>query len=731
MLKKWWYSWVIFLSSSVLFGQDLNLSHIFIDNTFRPNYVWGLRSLPGGEAYSKLVFDRQNGTSYVVSYSYATGAAIDTLIRYKKLASQVAPTPVSTYFGYTFSKDMSRALIAVQEESIYRYSSKAHYYVMDLSTDSVTKLTDGAKQMYATFSPDGEKVAYVQENDLFYKDLVTGEITQITRDGKWNHIINGASDWVYEEELTLTRAFEWSPDSKRIVYFRFDESEVPVFNMQTYKEELYPGMYSFKYPKAGEANAVVTVWGYTLGTGQPTDYQLSTGTDHYFPRLEWTHDPRYFTVQRLNRLQNELDILYVNAITGEHRILLHEENPYYIDVTDNLTFLENGEQFLWTSEQDGYHHIYLFNIDGTLERQLTKGKFDVTAFYGVDEEEGYVYYQSAEQSPLERHIYRVNLKGRKKEKLTTKPGWHDADFSANNAYYIETFTSREVPYTFGVYDAAGELERELVNNEPLKDTTEKYGFVEKTFFTVPLPDTSLTLNGWMMKPKDFDPAKQYPVFMYVYGGPGSQTVQNRWGGRREYWFQYLTQQGYIVVSVDNRGTGARGQAFQKTTYQKLGVLEVEDQIAAARYLAGLDYVDGDRIGIFGWSYGGFMSSGCLFRAPDVFKMAIAVAPVTHWKFYDTIYTERYMRTPQENPDGYDAGSPINYVDGLRGDFLLIHGTGDDNVHFQNSVELVRALVAAGKDFDVFYYPDKAHGLGGRMTTLHLYRQMSDYIMENL
>lgn len=722
---------LLLLWGSTLSAQEkITLRDIFVEGTFSPGYVWGQTPLPTGDAFSKLEVDRESGNSFLGSYSYATGELLDTLIRFSDLQEQVSPRPLSPFFNYSFTNDMSKALIALHEESIYRYSSKADYYVMDLSSSELVPLTKGEKQMYATFSPDGNKVAYVQENDLYYKDIGSQEIIRVTTDGKWNQIINGASDWVYEEELTLTKAFVWSPDSRYLAYMRFDESRVKQFDMPVYQEQLYPSDYTFKYPKAGEDNAIVTLHGFDTKKEKQLDFDLSTGDDHYFARMQWTQHEDVFAVQKLNRHQNKLELLLVDVRQGDYEVLMTEENDFYIDITDDLTFLDNGKQFIWTSEQDGYNHIYLFNMDGTMERQLTSGPFDVTTLYGVDEKSDWVYFQSSEVSPVERHIYRINLKGKKKQQLTADAGWNDADFSADMSYFIRTYSSSEIPYHFAVYDNRGRELRLLEDNAKLKETASEYGFTEKEFFTFELEDGT-PINGWMMKPADFDPSQKYPVFMFVYGGPGSQTVENRWASRNDFWFQYLTQQGYIVVSVDNRGTGARGEAFKKVTYQRLGVIEVEDQIAAARYLAGLDYINGSRIGIFGWSYGGYMSSGCLFRAPDIFKMAIAVAPVTHWKFYDTIYTERFMRTPQENPSGYEAGSPINYVDGLQGKFLLIHGTGDDNVHFQNTVELTRALVEAGKQFDLFFYPDKNHAIPGQTTRMHLYQKMTDYIQENL
>lgn len=708
--------------------KALTLEDIFIANKFRPEYVWGINHLPDGAHYSALDYEASSQSLNILVYDYETGEVQDTLFHGAWVKEQYDRGPFM-FYEYSISPDETKILLAANTESIYRYSTKADYYVFDRATKKLHQVTTGPKQMYATFSPDSRKVAYVQSNNLFYKDLESGDITQITEDGEWNKIINGAADWVYEEELVLTKAFEWSPDSKKIAFFRFDEARVKMFSMDMYGGQ-YPEQYTFKYPKVGEKNALVSLHCYFLKKDKVEPMGMETGDDHYFPRMQWTKDADILCVQKLNRHQNELELILLNVKKGKQTTLMKETNPYYIDITDDLTFLKNGKEFIWTSEQSGYNHIYLFNMDGEMEEQLTQGEWDVTHFLGVDEDKKLVYYESAEVSPLERHIYSVKLNGKGKKQLTDGDGQHSVDFSADFSYSVRNHSTANQPMVYSVYDKKNNLVRTIEDNGDLEKDMAEYGFVDKEFFQFETVEGT-TLNGWMMKPADFDPSKEYPVLMYVYGGPGSQTVQNGWGGRSELWFQYLTQQGYIIASVDNRGTGARGQEFKKQTYLKLGVLEVEDQIAAARYLGNQAYVDRDRVGIFGWSYGGYMSSLCLFQGADVFSLAIAVAPVTHWKYYDTIYTERFMRTLEENEDGYEKGSPINYVDGLEGDFLLIHGSADDNVHFQNTVDLTAALVNAGKQFDLFFYPNKNHGLPGPETRFHLYTKMTNYLKENL
>lgn len=713
------------LAFTSLSAQQITLSDIFEKGTFRQQYVWGIQHLPDGEHYTTV------GNGAILKHAYATGAVVDTLFHTRWAGTTLQGRQVSLH-SYTLGPDGNKMLIPVEQEGIYRYSSKSHFYIYHRDSKKLEKLTEGGKQMYATFSPDGQKVAWVQDNNLFFKDLAKGKQTQITRDGRWNYVINGASDWVYEEELKLTRAFEWSPDSRMIAFLRFDEGRVRQFNMTMYGTGLYPEDYTFKYPKAGEDNAIVSVHVYQTDRKRMRDLRLNTGNNQYFPRIQWAPGADNLIVWRMNRHQNKLELLQIEVMRNRQRTLYTEENPYYIDANDRFVlFLKNGEQFICSSEKDGYHHLYLFDMRGREQQQLTKGKWDVTAIYGVDEEAGYVYYQSVQADPLERHVYRAKLDGSAPEQISQGPGWHDYDYAPGFRYVIRTYSSHKTPPLYSLHTGTGQLVRTLEDNSKLANTAREYGMRNKEFFSLKNRHGD-DLNAWMIKPAGFDAAKEYPVLMFVYGGPGYQTVENKWGGRNDLWFQYLAQQGYVVMSVDSRGAGGQGQEFQKKhTYMNLGLPEAEDQIDAGKWIASQAWADSARIGIFGWSYGGTMSSLCLFLAPEVFRMAIAVAPVSHWKFYDTIYTERYMRTPKENPEGYESGSPINYVKGLRGKYLLVHGTGDDNVHVQNTMVLSNALVEAGKPFHQFLYPDRAHGMSGRGAHMHLYSMMTEFVKENL
>jgi len=567
------------------------------------------------------------------------------------------------------------------------------------------------------------------DNNMFIKNLENGNEQQITTDGLYNNIINGTTDWVYEEEFSFTKGFFWSPDGSKIAFYRFDESNVKEYQM-TMWGDLYPEHYKYKYPTAGEDNSIIKILAYDLATKQTIEMDIGEDTDIYIPRIKWTKNSKKLSIQWMNRLQNELKILLADVTTGKTKIIYHETNKYYIDITDNLTFLEDNEHFIITSEQDGYNHIYLYDMEGNLNKQLTKGKWDVTEFIGVDEKKGLVYFISAETTPLNRELYVVKLNGSGKKKLSEKDGNNRVQFSKQFKYFINTYTNANTPANITVNSAKGDELRVLKDNLKLIETTEEYKFSPKEFFTF-YTSEGVELNGWMIKPPDFDPAKKYPVLMYVYGGPGSQTVRNSWGGGN-LWYQMLASKGIIIASVDNRGTGARGEEFKKMTYLQLGKYETIDQIEAAKYLISLGYVDRERIGIWGWSYGGYMSALCMTKGADYFSTGIAVATVTNWRYYDNIYTERFMRTPQENPDGYDDNSPINHVEKLKGNFLIIHGTADDNVHVQNSIELVTALVNADKQFEMQFYPNSNHGIyTGRNTTMHLYTRLTNFILENL
>lgn len=708
------------LVSISVFAQKKEITNqdIWYSPTFRANYVPGFNFLKDGQHYSRTE------AGNIVKYDITTGEKAGTIFDGKNMGD------AGEFGSYVFSDDERKIVLETDAKQIYRHSSLANYHIWDRDKANLTAVSDAGKQRNATLSPDGSKIAYVQDNNLFYKNLTDGKTVQITDDGKNNAIINGVTDWVYEEEFGIVRVFEWSPDGSRIAFLRSDESQVKEFTMPMYKGELYPEYVTFKYPKAGEDNAVVSLHLYDLKKNKIKKIKLNDKPDMYIPRLKWTKDANQLCVFQINRHQNELDLFLVNAKRGKAKSLLNEKNKYYVDIHDNLTFLEDGKHFIWTSEQDGYNHIYLYNMKGKLEKQLTKGKFEVTNFYGVDEVNGLVYYQAAEESPMNREVYSVDLKGKNKQKLCKQEGSNRAQFSKTFDYFVNTHTAANTPGTYTVHDGSGKLVRTIEDNQPLKEKLTEYAISMPEFFEMKTSE-NVKLNGWMIKPPNFDRSKKYPVLMYVYGGPGSQTVQNSWGGANYLWYQSLAQQGYIIVSVDNRGTGARGEEFKKMTYQQLGKYETIDQIEAAKWLAKKSFVDADRIGIWGWSYGGYMSSLCLFKGSDVFKTAIAVAPVTNWKWYDTIYTERFMRTPKENRDGYEDNSPINHVEKMKGTYLLVHGMADDNVHAQNSYEMVNALIAANKQFDTYFYPNRNHGIYGGVTRLHLFDKMTDFILKNL
>ena len=711
---------ILFLAQCVIAQEKMiQLEDIWASRTFSPEWVWGINSMNDGVHYSSLNYGENN--VYITQYSYETGDSISTIVDSKDLDG-------ISFSDYSFSEDEKKVLLPTETESIYRYSSRSNYYVYDRETKIAEELSEG-KQRLAQFSPDASKVAFVKENNIFIKDIINNTELQVTFDGEINKIINGATDWVYEEEFAFDNGMQWNASGNKIAYYRFDEEKVPEFSMDLFTD-LYPSQSQFKYPKAGETNSTIELFIYDLDSNKTTKANINTEEEFYIPRIKWTLDENVLSVQRMNRHQNQLDFILVDAKDGSSQTIFTENDAAYIDVTDNLTFLNDGKYFIWTSEKSGYNHIYLYNLKGKQVRQITKGNYDVTDFYGIDESNNTVYFASSERSPMHRDVYAVQLNGKNKKTLTNKIGTNSATFSTNYKYFINQYSNANTPYYFSLFDAKGNEVRMLKDNSNLKNSLSEYALSQKEFFNFKTTE-GIDLNGWMMKPHNFDETKQYPVFMYLYGGPGSQQVTDSWGGSNFLWYQMLTQQGYIVACVDNRGTGARGSEFKKCTYQQLGKLETEDQIEANRYLANLPYVDGSRIGIFGWSYGGYMSSLCLLKGADEFKMAIAVAPVTNWRYYDSIYTERYMRTPQENVSGYDDNSPINHVEKLKGKYLLVHGSADDNVHYQNTMEMTNALVNANKQFDLFIYPNKNHGIYGGYTRLHLFTKMTNFIKENL
>ena len=712
----------LFASFSAVGQQKISVEAIY-SGVFRAKGMDELQALKNTNQYTVLNFDRTSNTSQIDLYDFATLKKVVTLIDSKDFSN------LEGIDSYTFSADEKSILIANNSDQIFRHSFVANYFIYEIASKKLSPLLD-YKIQEPTFSPDGTQIAYAKDNNLFIYTIAAGTNKQITSDGKKNAVINGITDWVYEEEFAFVRAFDWSADSKKLAYIRFDESQVPEFSMSMFRKDLYPNVETFKYPKAGEKNSEVSLHIYDVNTTSSKEINLKNYTDFYIARLKWTNDANVLSAQVLNRHQDNLDLLFVDANSGTPKVVLNEKDKAYIDVTDNLTFLKDNS-FIWTSEKNGFNHIYVYDKMGKLKNQVTNGNWEVTNYYGFDEKNQTVFYQSVENGSINRDVYRIGLNGKNKVRLSQNTGTNSATFSPNFNYFINSFSSAIQPTTYTLNDAkTGKELQSIEKNEALSNKLKAYNLPSKEFFVLKTAKGN-ELNAWIMKPKDFDSNKKYPVFMYQYSGPGSQKVNNDWNGTDYYWFMMLTQQGYIVACVDGRGTGFKGADFKKCTQKELGKFEVEDQIDAAKVIGNYPFVDKTRIGIFGWSFGGFMASNCIMKGNDVFKMAIAVAPVTNWRFYDSIYTERYMQTPQENASGYDENSPINHVDKLKGKFLLIHGSGDDNVHVQNSMQMMEALIQANKQFDSQIYPDNNHGIYGGKTRIQLYTKMTNFILNNL
>ncbi len=710
----------LFASLSAVAQQKITLEEIW-GGAFRTKGMTELAALKNTNQYTVLNYGKTSST--IDLYDFATLNKVAALIDTKDFSE------LQGIDSYTFSNDEKKILIANNSDQIFRHSSVSHFYIYDIASKSVTKISDD-KIQEPTFSPDGSKIAFAKENNLYVYELASKKTTQITTDGKRNAIINGITDWVYEEEFAFVRAFDWNASSDKIAFIRFDESQVPEFSMNVYGQDLYPVTDRFKYPKAGEKNSEVSLHIYDVKTANTKKIDLGNYNDFYIARLDWTNEANTLSAQVLNRHQDNLDLLFIDGNTGAKKVVLNEKDKAYVDVTDNLTFLKDNS-FIWTSEKDGFNHIYQYDKTGKLKNQITKGNWEVTSYYGFDENTGTIYYQSVENGSINRDVYSIKLNGSGKTRLTSSTGTNAATFSPNFQYFINSYSSAKNAPKYTLNDSkTGKIIKTIVSNEALETKLASYNLPSKEFFELTTTKGN-KLNAWMIKPKDFDANKKYPVFMYQYSGPGSQQVNNDWNGADDYWFMMLSQQGYIVACVDGRGTGFKGADFKKCTQKELGKLEVEDQIDAAKLFGTYTYVDQSRIGIFGWSYGGFMASNCIFQGADVFKTAIAVAPVTSWRYYDSVYTERYMQTPQENASGYDTNSPITHVSKLKGNFLLIHGTADDNVHVQNSMKMIEALVQANKQFDWAIYPDKNHGIYGGKTRLQLYTKMTNFIKEKL
>lgn len=713
------------LVASFTSAQNLSVEKIWKNYEFFGSSVNGFRSMNDGNYFSKITKGISGKSITKHAFSNYEGKG-EVIVSPDMLQIDGSSINMDDYF---FNSDETKVLITTQTESIYRRSYSAVYYLLDLKTGKLQSLDDThSPQTLAEYSPDGTKVSYIYKNNLFVKDLDNGTVSQITHDGSKNKIINGTTDWVYEEEFAITKAYGWSPDGANIAFLRFDESNVKEFNM-TYYNELYPDLYTFKYPKAGEDNSKVSAMIYNLSTKATSKIDL--GEYEYIPRLKWSNSDNQLIIQTLNRHQNHLKYHLVtpsNSTITKSKVFFEEKSDSYVEIDNNLLILNDGKSILRTSEKDGFNHIYKLCFDGS-STQITKGNWDVIEFLGVDDKNTTIYFTSAEAGAIHKGIYKIGITGKKKTSISSETGSNDAEFSNGMNYFIKTYSNANTPPVYTLCNNKGKELTTLEDNSALKQRLSKYNLGEKTFLK--FKGAEQELNGWIIKPANFDPAKKYPVYINIYGGPGSNMVSDSWGSVNYMYHQLLAENGYIVVSVDPRGTMYRGEKFKKSTYLQLGKLETEDFIAVAKELQEFDYIDASRIGIMGWSYGGFMTSLAMTKGADVFKMGIAVAPVTNWRYYDNIYTERFMRTPQENENGYDSNSPINFVDQLKGKYLLIHGSGDDNVHYQNTMEMINALVAADKQFDLFIYPNKNHGIYGGNTRNHLFNMMFEYTLKNL
>lgn len=701
--------------------KEISLTDVWASATFWPEGLGDVVSLEDGEHYCLL----EDGA--INKYSYSTGEKVSAIVSESQLVNDKG-SPISID-EYVVSPDESKVLIGTDIEYIYRYSTKMDYYLWDVKTSRLSKLSEGGKQRLASFSPDGKSVAFLRDNNIFIKDLASAKETQLTTDGKFNYIIYGSPDWVYEEEFSMTTAYHWSPDGRKLAYYRFDESNVKEYDITLY-DSLYPTTYKYKYPKAGEDNSIIKIYTYDLNTGKSVMMDIGAETDQYIPRVNWAGNSNQLIIQRMNRLQNKLEYLLTDASSGTSKAILTRNDDKYIEITNDLYFLKDGKGFIITSDQSGFNHIYVYDMSGKEIRQLTSGNWCVWEILGFDDVSNIIYYSSSENSVTDRDLYCIKTDGSGKKQLG-ETGSSDVTLSKGCRYYFNSWSNANTPPRVALYKASGKEIKLINDNASVKDAMKEYGFTKKEIFTITTSE-KVDLNAWMIKPPDFSKDKKYPVILYVYGGPGAQTVNNSWGGPVDIvWAEMMAQKGYIVLSVDNRGTPGRGASFTKSTYGQLGKLETMDQIEVAKYLGTLSYVDKSRIGIWGWSFGGYLTTLCMTKGAEYFKTGVAVAPVTNWRYYDNIYTERYMGLPKDNPDGYDDNSPVNFVKKLKGKFLVVHGTADDNVHLQNSMMLVDALVNANKQFEMQFYPNKNHGIYGGYTRLHLFQRITDFFLNNL
>ena len=717
---------ILVLLILIVSSANANLLYDITDGKFKPEKTMIPLSMNDGEHYTLMVDNHA-----IVKYSYKTGEAVDTLLSISKSKNP----PISSFSGYLLSPKETKILIYTNEKKRYRRSFTAEYFVYDIKYKEFDPLSSQTPQEAPVFSPDDRYIAFAHNNNLYMKKVEFKTDIQITKDGAKGKIINGIADWLYEEEFVNTHYYSWSPDSKLLAYIKFNESEVKEFTFQTYLNAenneplLYPGYKSFKYPKAGENNSKVSVCIYDDFNKTTRTIKMNENEESYYiPRIRWTNNPEQLAVFQLNRNQNRLDMYFANPKSGLSKLINRSEDKYYTDYQniDYLYFSSDNKFFYTLNDKDGYRHIYQHRMDGTILRQITKGNWDVTDFYGVDETSNTVYYQSAEYSPMQRDVFSINAKG-KKTCLTNAKGTHNAYFSSNFRYFVLDESSVSLPNTISLRDNSGQKIRDIESNRTIKEAFRNLKLSQKEFFSFKTSE-NISLNGWMLKPTGFDPAKKHPVLMVQYSGPGSQMVLDEWDFGWEY---YLSTIDYVVVCVDGRGTGARGSEFLKCTYKQTGILETKDQVEAAEYLGQLTYIDKNRIGIWGWSFGGSMTLWSMSTGKQVFKAGISVAPVTDWRYYNTAYIERFMQTPQENFKGYEQSSAVINAEKLNGRLLIIHGTADDNVHYSNTLVYTDKLVELGKQFEMQVYTDKNHSITGQQTRRHLYTRMVDFLERNL
>lgn len=706
------------------YSQDLSNEKIWNSNEFRMNYINGFNSMNDGAYFTKL--SNKNDSIYISKHKFTDyNGEGEVILNLTKFKSKITGGNID---GYQFNNTEDKLLLTTSSKPIYRRSYEAIYYLFDLQTNKIEALSEKhTPQTLVEYSPDGKLVSFIHENNIYIKDLATNEISQITFDGEKNKIINGTTDWVYEEEFAITKAYYWSPDSKNIAFLKFDESKVKEMNMPIYGA-LYPYQDKFKYPKAGEDNSKVSLNIYNLVSKEINPIDIKEY--EYIPRLKWTKNDNILIVQTLNRHQN---LIKFNKIVKEKdtfkaKEFFSEKSDTYIEIDDNLEILDNNSIIL-TSEKDGYKHLYLLDLNGK-RQQLTKGNWDIIDFYGIDETTGNLFYSSSESGTINKSIYKIKINGEAKKIISKNTGYSDAEFSNGMKYFIKTFSNANLPNQYSLCDDSGKELFKIEENKGLIQKLKKYNCSPKTFFKIKGKEDSL--NASIIKPENFNPNKKYPVYLHVYGGPGNNTVLNKYKNSEYLYHQLLSSKGYIVLSIDPRGTMYRGVKFKKSTYLQLGKLELEDVLSATKnFYKANSFVDSSRIGIQGWSFGGYLTSLAMTKGNHLFKMGIAVAPVTNWMFYDNIYTERFMRTPQENKNGYENNSPINFAKTLEGNYLIVHGSADDNVHLQNTMEMIEALVQANKKFESFIYPNKNHGIYGGNTRNHLFNMMLEFTLENL